>query len=125
MTGLTLDTGALIALERRQVRALALVSVARSNKQPITVPAPVVVEWCRGQSGPVARMLEAFDVEPLGNGLAQVAGLALARVGDGPSSTDAVVVASAAQRGDVVLTGDLEDLSKLQAVFPAVRLLRI
>jgi len=51
--------------------------------------------------------------------------LALAHVGKGPSVADAVVMASAAQRGDVVLTGDLEDLGKLQAVFPAVRLLRV
>lgn len=125
MTGLTLDTGALVALERRAERVLALVAVARTKGQPIMVPAPVVVEWWRGQRGPVARLLEAFDVEPLSNELAHIAGVALAKVGQGPSATDAVVMASAAQRGDVVLTGDIEDLAKLQTVFPAVRLLRV
>jgi hypothetical protein len=34
-------------------------------------------------------------------------------------------MASAAQRGDVVLTGDLDDLTKLQVIFPKVRLLRV
>ena len=105
--------------------ALALVTATRKHGQTITVPAPVIVEWSRGQRGPVARLLESFDVEPLGSELAHVAGLALAHVGKGPSVADAVVMASAAQRGDVVLTGDLEDLGKLQAVFPAVRLLRV
>lgn len=125
MTGLTLGTGALLALERRDTRALALVTAARKRGQPITVPAPVVVEWWRGQRGPVARLLEAFDLDPLGGELAHVAGAALAAVGKGPSVTDAVVMASAAQRGDNVLTGDLDDLTKLQSVFPVVRLLRV
>lgn len=125
MNGLTLDTGALVALERRDLRALALITAARNQARAITVPAPVVVEWWRGQRGPVARLLDAFDVEPLDDALAHVAGLALARAGKGPSATDAVVMASAAQRGDTVLTGDLDDLTKLQRVFPAVRLLRV
>ena len=124
MFGLTLDTGALIALERRRRRALTLVTAARNNGQRITVPAPVVVEWWRGQVR-AAAMLRAFDVEPLGNDLARIAGSALARAASGPSSTDAVVMASAAQRGDAVLTGDLEDFARLQEVFPSVRLLRV
>jgi predicted nucleic acid-binding protein len=125
VTGLTLDTGALVALERRSARVLALVTAARAQGGTITVPAPVVVEWWRGQGGPVARLLEAFDVEPLENALAHIAGVALARTGKGPSVTDAVVMASAAQRGDVVLTGDREDLTKFERVFPAVRILRV
>lgn len=32
---------------------------------------------------------------------------------------------SAARRGDMVLTGDFEDLTKLRSVFPAVRLLQV
>lgn len=122
---LTLDTGALVAIERRDRRALALITVARSSGQSVTVPAPVVVEWWRGQRGPSAKLLEAFDVEPLDIALAKVGGAALARVTRGPSPTDAVVMASAARRGDVVLTSDLDDLSKLQRVFPAVRILRV
>ena len=125
MTGLTLDTGALIALERRDKRTLALVTKARQQSRAVTVPAPVVVEWWRGQRGPVARLLAAFDVEPLESELAHVAGAALASAAKGPSPTDAVVMASAARRGDMVLTSDLEDLGKLQRIFAAVRLLRV
>ena len=125
MNGLTLDTGALVALERRNERMLALVEVARMQGRATTVPVSVVVQWWRGQRGPVARLLDAFDVEPLEAELAHIAGLALAKAGRGPSATDAVVMASAAQRGDMVLTSDMDDLTKLQKVFPAVRLLRV
>lgn len=125
MTGLTLDTGALVALERRAARALALVDAWRGKGRRITIPTVVVVEWWRGQRGPTARLLDAFFVEPLSDELAHIAGVALGRCGKGPSPTDAVVMASAAQRGDTVLTGDMEDLTKLQASFSAVRLLRV
>ena len=113
-----------MALERKGQRALALVEVTRRRGESITVPVPVVVEWWRGQRGPVAHLLEAFDIEPLGTELARVAGVALGEVGKGPSVTDAVVMASAAQRGDIVLTSDLKDMAKLQSVFSAVRILR-
>ena len=123
MSGLTLETGALIALERRDVRAVALLAALIRKGGPLRYRRPW---WWRGQRGPIALLLEAFDVESLSNELAHVAGIALARAGRGPSATDAVVIASAAQRGDVVLTGDLEDLTALQAeVFPGVRLLRV
>jgi predicted nucleic acid-binding protein len=125
MMGLTLDTGALIALERKEHRALALVAATQRTGARITVPTPVVVEWWRGQRGPAANLLHAFHVEPLGEDLARAAGKALAKLKHCPSGTDAVVVASAASRGDRVLTSDVEDLQRLQSVFPAVRLLAV
>jgi predicted nucleic acid-binding protein len=125
MSGLTLDTGALIALERRSPRALALVAAAQERGEPVTVPAAAVVEWWRGQRGPVARLLDSFDVEPVDRTLAELAGIALARVAAGPNPTDAVVMASAARRGDRVLTGDIEDFVRLAPVFPTVRVLRV
>jgi predicted nucleic acid-binding protein len=125
VSGLTLDTGALIGLERKDLRTLALLSSATRRSLLITVPAPVVVEWWRGQRGPVAKLIDDLVVEPLSYDLARLAGEALARCAKGPSATDAVVMASAAQRGDLVLTADLEDLTRLQTCFPAVRLLRV
>lgn len=124
MTGLTLDTGALVALERGDRRALSLVTMARRDRA-VVVPAAVVVEWWRGQRGPAARLLEGFRIEHLEMRLARLAGEALARVRKGPSPVDAVVMASAASRGDGVLTSDLDDLERLRAVFPMVRLLRV
>ena len=126
MNGLTLDTGALVAIERRDRRAAALIASAKLAGARITVPSAVVVERWRGQRGPIARLLDAFDVEPLDRALAEVAGRALALAPAGPSAVDAVVIASAARRGDVVLTSDVADLESLRVrVFPAVRILRV
>ncbi len=102
-----------------------LLDGAQNRGHQITIPTTAVVEWWRGQQGRAARLLDGFDVEQLSLELARVAGYALGQAARGPSVVDAVVMASAAQRGDIVLTGDIEDLTKLQAVFPTVRLLRV
>lgn len=125
MTGLTLDTGALIALERRDRRALAFIEAAQRDDVTVTVPSPVVAEWWRGQRGSAAALLHAFDIERTSLEVARAAGDALAQVGHGPSVVDAIVVASAASRGDRVLTGDVRDLERLGEYFPGVRLLRV
>jgi hypothetical protein len=36
---------------------------------------------------------------------------------------DAIVMASAAQRGDIVVTSDFDDLDQLRVLFPGVRVL--
>ena len=46
--GLTLDTGALIALERRRVPITRRIRAAVLLRDPVTVPSPVVAEWWRG-----------------------------------------------------------------------------
>jgi predicted nucleic acid-binding protein len=125
MTGVTLDTGALIALERRHLRIYRIIASTRRAGERITVPAAVIAEWWRGQKGRPARIVDAFHVEPMEESLARRAGEALAQMGTGPSVVDAIVMASAASRGDRVLTGDYADLARLQAVFPAVRLLAV
>jgi hypothetical protein len=43
----------------------------------------------------------------------------------GATVVDAIVMASAASRGDRVLTSDFDDLDGLRACFPAVRLLAV
>lgn len=122
--GLTFDTGALIAIERRRQRMSEILAAARTLRVRITVPAIVVAEWWRGQRGPVSRILEAAIVEELTEPLARIAGEALAETG-GSNAVDAIVVASAAQRGDVVYTADVKDLSALATYFPAVRVLSV
>jgi predicted nucleic acid-binding protein len=122
---ITLDTGALIAIERRQRVMLAFMTDALERGLNITVPTCVVGEWWRGQRGPVARIIDAVILEPLSVKLAMLAGEAMAVV-RGATLVDAVVVASAAQRGDVVLTSDLADLSRIRdGAFPGVRLRRV
>jgi len=122
--GLTFDTGALIALEARRKKIKEILAAARTLRVPITVPAVVVAEWWRGQKGQVARILEGVEIERLDERLARIAGEALRATG-GSNAVDAIVMASAAQRGDVVYTSDVEDLRRLGEHFPTVRVLAV
>jgi predicted nucleic acid-binding protein len=122
--GLTFDTGALIALESRRKRIKEILAAARTLGVVITVPTVVVAEWWRAQKGAVARILDGVVVEPLSEHLARVAGEALAKTRRS-NAIDAIVVASAAQRGDIVYTSDLADLQAIAAYFPGVRVLRV
>lgn len=122
---ITFDTGALIAVERRDRAMLAFMTAALAAGSRITVPTVVVGEWWRGQRGPAARILDAVHVEALSLPIAKLAGDTLSRVA-GATLVDAIVVASAARRGDLVLTSDVGDLSRIRdAAFPSVRIRRV
>jgi predicted nucleic acid-binding protein len=105
----TFDSGVLIALERRKASALALLRACRLSRAKITIPAGVLAEWWRGSH---KALLEIGDPEPLSPQLAMAAGQLLRRTGRS-NAIDATVVASAAQRGDIVATGDPDDLKEL------------
>jgi predicted nucleic acid-binding protein len=122
--GITFDTGALIALERRRAAIATVFALATQQGRVMTVPAPVVVEWWRGRSKKRDDILASIDVEPLDEALAKVAGEAIAAVA-GASVVDAIVMASASRRGDVVYTSDEMDLLRLRAFFPNARVLRV
>lgn len=123
MLALTFDTGALIALERGDKRMRTVLDTATLEHVPITVPAVVVAEWWRGTSRRRHDILEAVDVEPTTDDLARLAGEAIAAL-PGTTVVDAIVMASAAQRGGIVYTSDMRDLERLASRFPGVRLLR-
>jgi hypothetical protein len=125
MAGLTLDSGALIGFERRDRRTLTHIKLAQRLGYELTVPTPVIVEVWRGgsRSARIASLLEACIIEPLLPDLARVAGEAIAAV-KGATVVDAVVMASAARRGDRVLTSDFDDLDRMRPYFPTVRLLQ-
>jgi predicted nucleic acid-binding protein len=124
MSGLTFDTGALIALERGDKRMRTVLLAAQDRRVAITVPAAVVAEWWRADGKRARLILARVTVEPVSERLAKIAGGAIAAV---PRATavDALVMASAAQRGDAVFTADLDDLARLQRRFPEVRLFRV
>ena len=124
MTGATYDTGMLIALERKKRRALAIHERLFELAAPITVPWAVVVEFWRGRTDRREAILRSVDVEAPTMALARRAGEALAAV-EGATIIDAVVMASAAARGDVVYTSDVDDLTLLQRRFPSVRVLSV
>lgn len=126
MAGLTLDTGALIGFERSDRRLLLHLKTAQMHGQELTVPTPIVAEAWRGgaRSARVAKLLDACVIEPLFEDLARIAGEAIAAI-VGAGVIDAIVMASAARRGDRVLTADFKDLDRLRAYFPTVRLLTV
>ena len=115
LRGLTFDTGALIALERRKVGMRLIWRAALHARVEITIPTVVLVEWWRGKGGnegPTSSVLASVTVEPLDERLAKRACELLGQA-RAASAVDAVVVASAEQRGDVIYTGDLDDLRAL------------
>jgi predicted nucleic acid-binding protein len=124
MAGLTLDTGALIGLERRHHRIRRIFATAVRDGVRVTVPSAAIVEWWRGRTDVAEDILASVDVDPVDDGLARAAGEALAAI---PRATaiDAIVMASAARRGDIVYTSDFEDMSRLQAHFRGVRVLAV
>ena len=120
-----LDTGALVCAERGKERVARFFRLAQMGRAVLIVPFPVVAEWWRGQRGHIARLLDALHIEPLSASLARLVGETMARV---PRATlvDTVVIASAASRGDLVLTADIEDLTRIRdAAFPSVRVRRV
>jgi predicted nucleic acid-binding protein len=123
--GLTFDTGALISLERRHARIGRVVRAAVQSGMRVTVPAAAVAEWWRGSTELRELVRASLDVEPMDEALARSAGEALAAV-KRATVVDAIVMASAARRGDIVYTSDYEDLERLRAHFRAVpRVLRV
>ncbi len=119
--GVTFGTGMLVALERRHAGALALLRACRLSRASITIPAAVVAEWWRGTH---RALLESGRVEALTPELAERAGELLASTA-GSNAVDATVVASAALRGDLVITGDERDLRELAEFVSGVTIERL
>jgi predicted nucleic acid-binding protein len=124
MAGLTFDTGALIGLERRRHRIRRVFATAVRDDVRMTVPAVVLAEWWRRKSDLAEDLLAAVDVEAVDAELGKLAGEAMAAV-PGATPIDAIVMASAARRGDVVYTSDFDDLARLQRHFRSVRVLAV
>lgn len=120
--GVTLDTGALIGLERRKARAIHFLDLADQGLITLHAPGVVLTEWWRGPTEVRRRILQVVEVLPLTLAMHHAAGEALATV-RGATAIDAMVMAFAASRGEPVLTGDVEDLERLRAAFPTVRVL--
>jgi predicted nucleic acid-binding protein len=126
LAGLTLDSGALIAVERADRRAMAHLKEALQRGAELTVPTVVIAETWRGgaKSARVARLLRACRIDPLTDEQARAAGEAMAAIRKA-STIDAIVMASASARRDRVLASDVDDLTRLRAYFPEVTVLRV
>jgi predicted nucleic acid-binding protein len=111
--GLTFDTGALIGLERSRHFMRKVYDTAMANDVRITVPSVVVAEWWRlgVREKERARILRSVRIDPVTEHVARLAGTALTLV-PGTHTIDAIVLASASQRGhEVIYTSDMQDLA--------------
>ena len=115
-----LDTGALIALERGQQSMRKVFIAAVDDGYDVVAVTPVIAEWWRRGRREKERLrtLRALVIEPPDLRVARLAGEAVGLVGAGV--VDALVMAAASERGDTVYTSDLEDLQRLQSMFPNV-----
>ena len=123
MKGLTMDTGALIALESGSRRMAVLVEEALANGVELAIPAGVVAQAWRGgeRQVRVARLLRSSvtSLVPLDRKLALRVGARCAATGTA-DIVDVSVALCARDRGQPVVTSDADDI---RAIEPSLTLL--
>jgi predicted nucleic acid-binding protein len=124
MSGVTLDTGALIAFERNDRKVVALLTRALELGYSVAVPAGVVGQaWRDGRrQARLARLLgsDEVEVESLDDQRAREAGQ-LCGVTGSSDVVDASVVLCARRRGHRIATSDPPDIRRLDPDVPIIR----
>lgn len=111
--GLTYDTGALIAAESNVRGLWALHRRALERGLRPVVPAGVLAQAWRGGPQPqLSRLLKGCQIEDLTQVRARAAGAACGRAGSS-DVVDASVAVGAIARRDLVITGDVQDITRL------------
>jgi len=116
VTGVTYDSGALIAAERGERVAWARHRALLLRRVIPTVPAPVVAQCWRGTSrqAQLSRLLAGCDVEAMDDTKARATGILAGRARTA-DIVDAGVVEGALRRGDLVISSDESDLAAIAA----------
>lgn len=113
MSGVTYDTGALVAAERNHRKVWALHRRALERGMRPTVPAGALAQaWRGGPQAEMSRLLKGCRVEDLDEVRGRAAGQACGRARTS-DVIDATVVVGAIARRDVVVTSDRGDLAAL------------
>jgi hypothetical protein len=124
--GITYDTGALLAAEahRRELWVFHARALLRGER-PV-VPAAVLAQgWRGGPQAALSRLLRGCVIEDLDEQRARAAGVVCARSRT-RDIVDAIVVAGALARADLVVTSDAGDLERLSgAIGASLRIYRI
>jgi predicted nucleic acid-binding protein len=116
MSGVTLDAGALIALDRDDRRVIALLARTAEIGAQVTIPATALAQAMRAPSkqARLSRLVRQATtaVVPLDARSATQVGMLLgvSRKGD---IADAHVVICARRRGETIVTSDPDDLRRL------------
>jgi predicted nucleic acid-binding protein len=126
----TLDTGALVAMERQKLRGMMLLRAAREQRAQLLAITPVVAKWWRGRSDVRDRIKMAVTLVPFPVRAAEAAGVVLGQMrgekGRATMSIDVMVMAFAATHGGaLVYTSDVGDLTRIARYFPDVRVLGV
>lgn len=115
MSGVTYDTGALIAAERGSEWMWTFHREVLGQGMYPTLPTVVLGQaWRGGAQARLSRLLHGCNVDSLTESQARAAGAALAASG-GSDLIDAAVVVTALARGDLVVTSDPDDLRRIAA----------
>lgn len=116
LTGVTYDSGALIAAERGERLMWARHRALLLRRVVPTVPSPVVAQCWRGtpRQAQLARLLAGCEVETLDDARARAAGTLVGRART-TDIVDASVVEGALRRGDVIISSDERDLNAIVA----------
>ena len=113
MSGVTYDTGALLAAEAGSQRMWKLHDGFLDQKRAVYVPAAVLAQaWRGGPQAKLSRLLNGCEVEALGEKEARKTGAAC-KAGQTADVVDASVVIGALSRGDIVITSDPGDLGRI------------
>jgi hypothetical protein len=122
-SGITLDAGALIALDRGDKRMIALLDRALAQRLTFRVPSGVVGQvWRDGRVQVIlARFLRSVEVQiiPLDDQLARACG-ELCGATNASDVIDASVVILARERRDPIVTSDPHDLRRLDRACPII-----
>lgn len=118
MSGITLDAGGLIAVDRNDRRMVALLARARERGMRVTIPATALAQAMRNpaRQARLSRLVRQVDTDlvALDGPDATAAGLLLAQTGT-TDIVDAHVVICARRAGQAVVTSDPVDLRRLSA----------
>jgi hypothetical protein len=123
-TGLTLDAGALLALDH-PAKALAMqarLEAARRRGGTICVPAEAVAQaWRSPRQARLARLLKSpdIDIAVMTLSVARAVGLMCAAAGH-DDVADVHVVLCARQRHHAIVTSDPRDIARIDATVPRI-----
>jgi len=123
-TGLTLDTGALLALDHpaKGVAMQARLEAARRRGATICIPAEVVAQaWRSPRQARLARLLKSpdIDIAVMTLTVARSVGLICADTGH-DDVVDVHVVLCARQRHHAIVTTDPRDIARIDPAVPRI-----
>ena len=116
MTGVTYDSGALIAAERSERRMWARHRALLLRRVVPTVPAPVIAQCWRGtpRQAQLSRFLSGCETETLDDTRARATGTLAGRARVA-NIVDTSVVEGALRRDDLIISSDEGDLTTIAA----------